>query len=364
MVGNTDGKEGGVGTESRGSPSPERLVSIQRLLRRFGGPRIFALVILNLALIGFVTALEPAFLNASTFRIIVNNMSLPAVVLPVMVLLLSAGRFDLSVDGVAALAGTIAGILMVDAGWSWPVALLIGLLVGGLIGAVSGSLVEYAGINPFVLTLAIWWIASGAALGLSQGTSPNGFPDAFRTLGATEFPGKLLISIAYAIVASVIWHVIMRHRRFGLHAGSIGGGRDAAVLNGIKAKRIGFILFICSGLFAAFIGLVFAARLNTASSVAFDGVTLEIIAAAVIGGSTIDRGGGSVMGALLGLLFLRIFKTGAVFIGIPAFWQQAMTGIVLFGAIIADTAVAHLEEGEGIRTFPRRLVSLVLGSRR
>lgn len=307
-----------------------------QVLRRLFLNRAFSLIVIDAVFILGVTLLSPTFLSRSNFDVVILNMALPAIVTAVTVLLLGAGRFDLSIDGVAVVSGVIAGICMHDLGYPVVVAVAAGLGSGLLFGLVNGVLVESWGLNPLMTTLATWWIGTGAALGLTQGVSPYNFPAAFMALAQRQLFG-FQMPIWYAVVVCGVLTVALMTTKFGAHIFATGGDREAARLNGIKTKRIGILLYAASGLAAAFAGVVFAGRLGSAPPNAFDGLALQAIAAAVIGGSSLAGGSGNIIGALFGLLLLSLLGDAAIYVGVSPYWEKAISGFVLMVAILWDS---------------------------
>jgi ribose transport system permease protein len=327
-------------------PPPSELGrSARKLLRSALGSRVGGLLLLDLLFIALVGSYNSDFLRVENFRVIFDNMGLDAVVMVGTVLLLAAGRFDLSIDGVAALSGIVAGKTLVDTGLGTVAAVIAGLGTGILVGLINGVLIESVGLNPLMTTLATWWATTGIALGLTQGYSPFGFPNAFTQIGQATFFGSM-IAVYYAIAIIVVAAAVLRFSRFGYHIFATGGDREAARLNGIRVRRIGIQLYVFAGLLSAFAGLVFAARLSTASPVAFDGLALDVIAAAVIGGASLNGGRGSIIGGLLGLLLLNMLGNAAIYVGISPYWQKAISGGVLLVAVSGDVLAEKFQESE------------------
>ena len=321
-------------------------------VRTLGQSRLLSLILANILLIAVTTWQDSNFLRAETFRVILDNMAPGAFLIPFTVMLLAAGRFDLSMDGAAVLGGVVAGLGMSDWGLSPLAAVLAGLAIGGLVGVVNGFSVEYFEMNPLITTLATWWIASGLALGFTKGQSPGRFPESFLAIGRTRILG-LLPAVWYAVVAAVIGSIVFVLARAGRHIRATGGDREAARLNGVRTQAIGFRLYVLSGLAASSVGIVFAARLGSSSASAFDGLTLDVIAGAVIGGSALTGGRGSIIGGLLGLFLLKSMTSASVFLGISPFWQRAITGVVLLVAVGSDSIGRWRERRRGNRVGGR-----------
>jgi ribose transport system permease protein len=303
--------------------------------QRFIRSRNTVILLFNVAFIALVTSINSDFLRWQNFLEIIENMALPAIVMAATVFLLGAGRFDLSIDGVAALAGITAGTVMTHSSLGVVGGLATGLGVGLVVGVLNGVFIETLGFNPLVTTLASWWITAGIAVGAAGGTSVFGFPSSFDALGQTRVGGTL-ISTWYAIVVCLIASTILAFTKFGAHVLATGGDREAARLNGVKVRRIGIWLYTTSALAAALAGVIFAARLDGAGPAPYNGLALTVIAAAVIGGASIHGGRGSVVGGLLGLLLLEMLGNATIYVGISLFWQQAIAGAVLLVAIAAD----------------------------
>jgi ribose/xylose/arabinose/galactoside ABC-type transport system permease subunit len=255
----------------------------------------------------------------------------------------------------------VVGLLLTSGHVAWPFALLIGLGTGLLVGAVNGVLIEIFGMNPLVTTLGTWWLASGVALGITQGKTPFDFPSGFNQLGGTTLAG-VLIPVWYAVVMAACGGVVLSLTKFGWHVFATGGDREAARLSGVKIVTIGVVLYAASGLLAGAGGILFAARLGSAPANDFSGLALTVIAAAVIGGSSLSGGRGSMVSAMLGLLLLTMLGNAAIYVGISTYWTTAISGVVLLSAIAADAVSARSDAGAG-KTHHRVWQALVTARR-
>ena len=283
-----------------------------------------------------VGKLEPGFATVANMRVLLDGMALQAVVAAAMAGLLAAGRFDLSVDGVAALCGILTGKMMVE--WGVPVvpALILGLLFGASIGCTQGVAVEHFRFNPVVISLAIWWITTGVAFGLVETAVPAGFPHGFDELGQNTLPGGFLIYDGYALILVPLIGVLLAYTRFGYHTFASGGDREASRLKGIKVERVGIVLYTLTATTAALAGIIFAARIDSAQPNSLDNMALNVIAAAVIGGAALEGGRASIVGTMLGLFLLNMLTNAAIFLDISPLWQKAISGAVLAVAVSAD----------------------------
>lgn len=310
--------------------APRRRVGI-RLLRS----REAALLLICLAFAALISRINADFATVDNFRVIIENMALQSIVMAAMVMLMVAGRFDLSVDGVASLSGIVAGELMASLNVAPLLAVLAGFTVGITVGLINGFAIERLGMNPLMTTLATWWACSGASLGVTGGTSPYNFPSSFTTFGQTTLLG-LNVTVWYAVLLLPLLGLVLSFTKFGYHTFATGGDRRAARLHGVKVARVGIVLYVVVGISASFAGILYTARLGTASPVVLDGMNLQVIAAAVIGGASLSGGEGSVIGGVLGLLLLNMLGDAAIYVGISPYWQKAISGVVLFLAVAAD----------------------------
>lgn len=296
--------------------------------------RILALTFLIAGTSIVLSILSPYFLTKANLLVLVDNMAMEIIVVSGMSFLLIAGLFDLSVDGVVALTGITAGMLM-SQGIPWPLAMLAGMLVGLIAGTINGVIVLHLRINALIATMTMWWICAGITLGWTRAMSPYGFPEAFQALGQYRIGGlKILILYAIPVVAYMSFKL---HRGvIGNHVYAMGGNQEAAILAGVNTKRLGIGLYILMGLFASFIGLIMVARLNTASLAIVDGMTLKLVAAAVIGGCSLEGGKGTVIGSILGLVFMSMLVNAIVLLGLSPYWQKSIVGGILLAAVLSE----------------------------
>lgn len=310
--------------------------------------RIAALIVIEIAFIAMTTALNPDFLRPQNFVVLLDNMAYPAIVAAFTVVILAAGRFDLSIGGVAALSAIVSGKLMTDGGQPVWLSVAAGLGTGLVIGFTNGYLIERFNLNPLMTTLATWWFAQGAALGITQSLSPSSFPESFTAVGQARLFG-LAMPVWIALVLCIIVGIVLTRSKFGYHVFATGGDRVAARLNGVKVRRIGILVYVGSAFAASLAGLLFASRLDSAPAQAFTGMALTVIAAVVIGGASLEGGSGSVTGALLGLFLLQLFGNAAIYVGISPYWQQSISGVILLVAIIADQFAYNRRTSSGVK---------------
>jgi ribose transport system permease protein len=308
----------------------------QMLRRRETG----AIAILLLLLVA-ICALRRDFdvLRPDNLFIVSRQVAMTAIVaLGVFFVILTSG-IDLSVGSIVGLSGYVCGLAF-KAGAPAPVAALAGLATGMAVGAVNGSIIAFLRVTPFIVTLGMLWIARTAVLVLGKGDSVRGIPEGFsRLMGKGAFagiPSPVLILIVVAVVA----HVVLNYTAFGRRIYALGGNEEATELSGISTRRVKFFTYVTTGLFCGVAGLVFVARSGTASADLGDGMELYAIAAAVIGGTSLMGGQGTVLGVILGATIMSVLNNGLVLLkdplGLSSYWERGIIGAIIVIAAVID----------------------------
>jgi ribose transport system permease protein len=294
-----------------------------------------AMVVLILMACIFMSIASPYFLSLANFLAMARGFSMEGIVVVGMVLLLISGNFDLSVGSVMALSGIASAALMVNAHMPPAIAFLGGVLVGAATGTVNGLVVTKIGVNPLVATLGMMAFARGLALGFTSGHPVIGVPASFAWLGQGNILG-MPVPVIIMVLVVLSADVLLRKARVLRQLYYVGGSEKAAKLSGINAGRVVFMAFVASGVFAAIAGIISMARLTSGVPTAFISVELRIIAACVIGGASLSGGEGTVLGALLGLIFMSLVTNAMTMFGVSIYWEGAITGSILTAAVSID----------------------------
>lgn len=293
------------------------------------------LVLVGLALA--MALLAPNFLSLSNFLNILLATSVIGVLAIAATFVLCAAGLDLSLGSVLAVAGVTSGVLCVNLGLPWPLGLLGGLLAGGLLGLVNGLLVARAGIPAFIVTLGMLSVARGLALIIADGKPVYGLPSAITFLGQGRFLG-IPMPVWVFLLLIIIFHLILSRTRFGRYTLVIGDNEMAARVTGIDVSNHKIRLYMLSGALAGLAGLLFAARVNAADPTAGVSYELSAITAAVIGGTNLFGGRGTVIGTLIGALIMGVLQNGLNLMAVPSFYQQVAIGAILVLAVWLDRA--------------------------
>ena len=297
--------------------------------------REMAMVILILITGAIMSVFSPYFLSISNFLAIARGFSMEGIVVVGMVMLLISGNFDLSVGSVMAVSGIASAALMVNAHMPPVVGVLGGLLVGAAAGAINGFVVTKIGVNPLIATLGMMAVARGMALGCTSGHPVINVPLSFAWIGQGSIAG-LPVPVLIMIVVVCLADILLRKARALRQLYYVGGGQEAAKLSGINVSRVVFMAFVSSGICASLAGIISMARLTSGVPTAFVGVELRIIAACVIGGASLSGGEGTVLGALLGLIFMALVTNAMTMFGVSIYWEGVITGSILTAAVSLD----------------------------
>ncbi len=256
-----------------------------------------------------------------------------------------SGGIDLSVGAVVAFAGTSAAVLMLNAGFHPLAAALIGILTGGLIGWINGLLTVRTRLHPFIITLGSMMIFRGLALYLTDARNTTRLPDLFAGLASGEFPlggGKVLvvpfILLLYIIVVAVLAHIFLTRTRIGRYCFAIGSNAASSRLSGIPVDRCLMLYFTLAGLLFGIAGVVQTARIRIGQPTMAEGMELEAIAAAVIGGTSLQGGQGSILGTVLGAFLMAALRQGLRMNNLAPYWQTVALGAAIIIAVIYDRA--------------------------
>lgn len=302
--------------------------------------RDLILAAIVLVMIAGIAVITPSFVSPRNLVGLFNDTSILIMVALGQMTVILTRCIDLSVGANVALTGVLVALVNA-ANPEVPVPLLMAMAaaVGLCLGAFNGVMVWLAGIPPIVVTLGTLSIYRGLAFVASGGTSIVGrqmSPD-FIAVPRTEILGLPMMSW-FAIVVVAIFAVLLRRTRIGRSFFATGGNPVAAVYTGINVGRTQFIAFCISGTIAGFCGYLWASRYTIAYVDIAGGFELDVIAACVIGGVSIAGGVGTVTGTVLGALFLGVVKNALPVIHVSPFWQLAISGAAILGAVVVNTA--------------------------
>lgn len=281
-----------------------------------------------------ISAFAPTFISGENLYLISRQIAFVAIVAIGELFVILTGGIDLSVGSIMGLAGVATAAAM-KAGVDPIVAAAFGLVVGLAVGAINGILIAYVRIAPFIVTLAMLSSARGLILILTEGWPITQIPESFLPIAQGAFLGVPIPVWIMLVVALIAWFFLTK-TAFGRRTYAIGGNEQATFLSGVNVKSILFRLYMISGLCSALAGVILVARFHSAQADTGTGWELDAIAAAVIGGTSLAGGGGSVLGVLIGAAIMGVIRNGLVLMRVSTYYQTAVIGIIIVLAAVLD----------------------------
>jgi rhamnose transport system permease protein len=288
-----------------------------------------------LALLGLLALMAPAFFRAQNLRdLLVGNA--PVLIAAIgMTLVILARQIDISIGSQFAICGVAAGLLA-KAGVPMPLVGLGAVLAGGALGAVNGALVAGLGLPAIVVTLAMMVLLRECLRWATEGAWVEGLPQGFQWFGLGQAPGRLaIVIIALLVFAAFAWG--LGRVAAGRAVYATGSDPEAAWLAGIRPRRVVFTTFVFMGGLVGLAALLTSIQFIDVQTGAGVGLELKVIAAVVVGGTSITGGRGRLVGTLLGVALLGALGPALAFLGTEAHWERALQGLVILLAVTTDT---------------------------
>jgi len=310
-------------------------------------PAILLLLVLASAILT-----EGRFLQVENLINVLRQVSLESIIAFGMTLVIVTGGIDLSVGSVAALAGVTAGVVMEAlAGFSPPTRIVCGaaaaIAVGATSGACSGLIVARLAIPPFIVTLAAMLVARGFAFILCDGRPLHEFPDELRWWGrGFVFEARLGSLLPTPVVVMAVMYLVFTFvyakTVFGRCVIAVGSNETAAYLAGIPVRAVKLAVYLLTGALCGLAGVLHDAKLMAADPKIGEMWELNVIAAVVVGGTSLFGGRGSISGSLVGALIIGVLNNSLNLMQVEHFWQKVVLGLVILGASLLDAGLRRL----------------------
>lgn len=294
----------------------------------------YGIVIAFIFICIILSILSPVFFTKMNVINIIRQTSIYGIMAVGMTFVILTGGIDLSVGSLLAISG-VACAGMLRAGFGTLPAILVTLAVGALFGLVNGVIINAGRITPFVVTLGMMSIARGLTMIYTNGYPISGFDEVFRQLGGGYVVGIPIPIIMFIVTVGLAW-VILTQTRLGRYTYAIGGNEETVRLSGINAPYFKTLIYGISGLTAGISSLILTSRLNSAEPIAGTGYELDVIAAVVIGGTSLQGGRGAIWGTFVGALLIGVINNGMNLLGISAYFQLVVKGLIIIGAVLLD----------------------------
>ena len=314
--------------------------------------------IVLIVLLIFFSIVANNFLSVNTMLLIGKHVALYGIIAIGMTYVIITGGIDLSVGAVVGLGGMIAGgllqkgLTLVFAGvtiyFSVPLVVLITVLVGAIIGIINGLIITKFNVAPFIATLGTMYICRGFANLHSNGATYSDLKgyEGLGNQGWTFFGSNVFgipVGLVILFIMAIIFAIILKKTVFGWHVFSIGGNEKAAKLSGVKVDKVKILVYMISGICAAVVGIIACSQLAAAHPATGESWEMNAIAAAVLGGTSMAGGIGTIGGTIVGAFVIGVINDGMVMCGVSEFWQMVIKGLVIIVAVVIDQFQRNME---------------------
>lgn len=314
--------------------------------------------IVLIVLLIFFSIVANNFLSVNTMLLIGKHVALYGIIAIGMTYVIITGGIDLSVGAVVGLGGMIAGGLLqkgltlefagVTIYFSVPLVVFITVLVGAIIGIINGLIITKFNVAPFIATLGTMYICRGFANLHSNGATYSDLKgyEGLGNQGWTFFGSNVFgipVGLVILFIMAIIFAIILKKTVFGWHVFSIGGNEKAAKLSGVKVDKVKILVYMISGICAAVVGIIACSQLAAAHPATGESWEMNAIAAAVLGGTSMAGGIGTIGGTIVGAFVIGVINDGMVMCGVSEFWQMVIKGLVIIVAVVIDQFQRNME---------------------
>lgn len=282
-----------------------------------------------------LTIASDKFLTLTNLMTIIKQISIQSIVAIGMTMIIISGNIDLSVGSLVALCSVSCAMLM-NKGLPTIIAVLAAVIIGAFVGFITGGVTAKLKLHSFLVTLALMTALRGLAQTLTNGRPVAGLPSSFgKVASATVGPVPLLV--IYMIVLYAIFMYVMKYTAFGRSIYAVGSNQESARLSGINIEKVKTLVFILSGALCGIAGVLLTAKVRSGDPTCANAWEMDTIAGAIIGGTDMNGGEGKLGGTIIGLLFVGILANGMVLLGVSAYMQSVIKGLVIFMAVIINS---------------------------
>lgn len=304
--------------------------ALRQFVKKNGSVIIFAII----CIIAAVSV--PRFASVNNILLIIKQSAIPIIACIGMTMVLMTGGIDLSLGYTIGLASILTGLMVKTYELPYPVAILIPLLAGALIGLVNGICVQKIKVPAFITTLGTGYIVFGLAEIISHGEAVNRLPKPFLALGKTEVFG-VNTTVVLTLVICLIFYYILHHSTFGRNLSAFGLSEPASRLSGVATSRINITVYVISAVLASLVGVLLSIDVNCAQPTMGGGnYTFEIITGAVLGGVSLFGGVGSIIGAVFGVMTIKVIGNCINLMNAAYYLYDAIMGVIILAAIIFE----------------------------
>jgi ribose transport system permease protein len=297
--------------------------------------RKFGIYVVLLLLVAFFAASSEAFLVPANLFNVARQISMLGIAAVGMAFVLLVGGIDLSIGSQMTMVNIVAAWMMVNGHHNPFMACLVALMISTSVGFLNGWVIANLMMPPLIVTLCSMTILEGLAYIISGGIPIFGFPKAFSVIGQ-GYVGPVPVPVIIMVVILAVGSFILEKTYFGRYFYAVGGNEEAANLSGINVKRVKYLVYALSGLFAGIAGIVMLSRTNSGQALAGKGFELDALTAAVLGGVSVNGGQGKINNVVAGVLILGVLGNGLVLLNVSQYVQMVTKGAVLLLAVGFD----------------------------
>lgn len=305
------------------------------LMKKLIGRSEFGVLLPLVILCIIITIKNPNFMAVNNLVDIFRSTSYTLVVAIPLTYLMIAGGMDLSIGAVTSLGSVMTAICLST--WSLPIwlSVIIALVVGAAVGLFNGYITNRFNFPAFIVTLGTQYIVNGFCSIVTNNTPVAGIPDEFLGFGQDKIAG-IYYTIIMVVILAVIGHIVLQRTKYGRKIFAVGGNAETAKLSGISVNKIQISTYVLTSIFSALAGVAMCSRFSSGQPTAGSGTEMTIMAAVIIGGTSLYGGIGSIAGSAIGCLLLSVITNGLIFMKVNTIWQNLIFGVVLLLSIGLD----------------------------
>jgi len=293
-----------------------------------------SIIIAVLLLMFIATYVNPMFLSSTNMFNVVRSAAFTLIPPVGMTFVLITAGLDLSIGSVIALGGVVTGMLL-DAGVGLSFSIMAGILAGTVVGCINGFIIVKGKIPPLITTLGMQYACRGLVSAMTRGVPIWPLPEQFTNIAAVQI-GPLPSVVVIAVIIAILGQIVLSKTAYGRSVYAVGGNAESARISGINTRKVTFSVYVITSTLAALTGILLAARLGSAEATSGSGYELIVICSAVIGGTSTFGGMGTVIGALIGTMFMEMLSNSLTLMRISVFYRELVIGGILVGAVLLD----------------------------
>jgi len=292
-------------------------------------------LLLSLIILFIILAIvAPNFLSSRNLMNVLRSAAFNGIIAWGMTMIIISGDIDVSVGSAVAWSSSLLGVLAISYKWPMPLAIISVLSLAVIMHVIAGAIRCKWNVPAFVVTLTLFMSLKGGAKLITNAYPITPFPESFNYWGGGYVFGFIPVPVVILLLTLGIFYFISTRTTFGRSVYAVGGNEESARLSGIPVWRTRITIFAITGFLASFSGILLSSRVMAGTPMIGEGLEFEVIAAAIIGGTSLAGGEGSMLGTFLGVVFIGLLSNGMVLLGWPPFAQEVIRGLIILFAVL------------------------------